>query len=126
MNEPQFGNKVRQLLNQGAQLDGKFAGRLRQARENALRRQLIARPAVGLAWADGLIGSFGGVTGFSFRLVLPMAVLVGGLLAINGWQQNQRVAEVEEIDALLLTDDLPLDAYLDKGFEAWLKKRSPL
>ena len=80
----------------------------------------------GLAWADGLIGSFGGYTGFSFRLVLPMAVLVGGLLAINGWQQNQRVAEVEEIDALLLTDDLPLDAYLDKGFEAWLKKRSPL
>ena len=53
-------------------------------------------------------------------------MLVGGLLAINGWQQTQRVAEVEEIDALLLTDDLPLDAFLDKGFEAWLKKRSPL
>jgi Protein of unknown function (DUF3619) len=126
MNEPQFGNKIRQILNQGTQLDSRLLGRLRLARESALKRQLVARPMLGLAWADSLIGSFGGITGFSFRLVLPMAVLVGGLLAINGWQQNQRVAEVEEIDALLLTDDLPLDAYLDKGFEAWLKKRSPL
>ena len=126
MNEPQFGNKIRQILNQGTQLDSRILNRLRLARESSLRQQLVARPGFGLAWADGLVGSFGGYTGFSFRLVLPMAVLVGGLLAINGWQQNQRVAEVEEIDALLLTDDLPLDAYLDKGFEAWLKKRSPL
>ncbi len=126
MNEPQFGNKIRQILNQGTQLESKTLNRLRLAREKALRLQLVAKPVAGLAWADGMIGSFGGLTGFSFRLVLPMAVLVGGLLAINGWQQKQRVAEVEEIDALLLTDDLPLDAFLDKGFEAWLKKRSPL
>lgn len=126
MNEPQFGNKIRQILNQGTQLESKTLSRLRLAREKALRQQLVAKPVAGLAWADGMIGSFGGLTGFSFRLVLPMAALVGGLLAINGWQQKQRVAEVEEIDALLLTDDLPLDAFLDKGFEAWLKKRSPL
>lgn len=126
MNEPQFGNKIRQVLNQGIRLDEKTLGRLRLARECALRRQLVERPVAGLAWAEGLVGSFGGFTGFSFRLVLPMAVLVGGLLAINGWQQTLRIAEAEEIDALLLTDELPLDAYLDKGFETWLKKRSPL
>ncbi len=126
MNEPQFGNKIRQVLNQGTQLDDKTLGRLRQAREKALRQQLIARPVPGLAWADGLAANFGGYTGFSLRVVLPMVVLVGGLLAINTWQQNMRVAEAVEIDALLLSDDLPLDAYLDKGFEAWLKKRSPL
>jgi hypothetical protein len=40
------------------------------------------------------------------------------------WQQTQRLAEIEEIDAELLTDDLPIDAYLDRGFEAWLKKRA--
>lgn len=126
MNEPQFGNKVRQILNEGTQLEGKTLSRLRLAREKALKQQLVAKPVPGLAWAEGLVGNFGGYTGFSLRLVLPMAVLVGGLVAINSWQQNLRVAEVEEIDALLLTDDLPLDAYLDKGFEAWLKKRSPL
>jgi hypothetical protein len=126
MNEPQFGNKVRQILNEGTQLDTNVLGRLRLAREQALRRQRVARPVRGLAWAQGLVGNFGGFTGFSFHFVLPMVVLVGGLVAINSWQQKLRVAEVEEIDALLLADDLPLDAYLDKGFEAWLKKRSPL
>ena len=33
-------------------------------------------------------------------------------------------AEVEQLDAELLTDDLPIDAYLDRGFEAWLKKKA--
>ena len=33
-------------------------------------------------------------------------------------------AEIEEIDAAVLTGDLPLDAYLDKGFDAWLKPSS--
>jgi hypothetical protein len=86
----------------------------------------VTKPVPGFAWADGVITGFGGPAGVSLRLLLPMVVLVGGLLAINSWQQNLRVAEVEEIDALLLADDLPLDAYLDKGFEAWLKKRAPL
>ena len=126
MNEPQFGNKVRKILTEGSRLDEKTLGRLQKARELALKHQRVGQPAGGLAWAGGVVGSFGGFAGVSFRLLLPLAVLVGGLLAINGWQQNLRVAEVEEIDALLLTDDLPLDAYLDKGFEAWLKKRSPL
>lgn len=126
MNEPQFGNKVRQVLNQGTHLDAKTLARLRQSREKALRRQLIARPVPGLAWADNVVGNFGGYGGFSLRVLLPMVVLVVGLVAIKSWQQNMRIAEVEEIDALLLADDLPLDAYLDKGFEAWLKKRSPL
>ena len=126
MNELQFGNKVRQILNQGTSLDQSTLQRLSAAREKALARQLISRPVTGLAWADNVVGSFGGFTGFSFRLILPLVVLIAGLAAINGWQQNLRVAEVEEIDALLLTDDLPLDAFLDKGFEAWLKKRTPL
>lgn len=123
MNEPHFANQVKQILNQG-DLEAGVLQRLKQSREHALKHQRVAKPIAGLAWADGLITDFGGFTGFSFRLVLPLAVLVGGLLTINTWQQNLRMAEVEELDALLLTDELPLDAYLDKGFEAWLKKRA--
>src|SRR4051794_29916721 len=118
MNELQFGNKVRQALNEGAQLPPSTLAKLRAAREQALRRQRSA-PAGGESWADGVLTSFGGYGGFSLRLVLPAVMLVAGLFAINNWQTNQRVAEVEEIDAMLLADDLPLDAYLDKGFEAW-------
>jgi hypothetical protein len=124
MNELQFGNKVRLLLDQGMRVDARVAERLRAARERALeRRKPEARPLPVLGWADNVVGRFGGVGGLSLRLLLPIALLVAGLAAIYNWQQEQRASDLEEIDAMLLTDDLPIDAYLDKGFEAWLKKK---
>ena len=131
MNELQFANKIRQALNQGMRLDAHISERLRAARERALERRRVPAGALrepALAWArstaDGVIGGFGGFGGFSLRLLLPTALLVAGLIAIYGWQQEQRAADIEEIDAQLLTDDLPIDAYLDRGFETWLKKVS--
>ena len=123
MNEPEFGNKVRHLLNQGRPLDASAAERLRAVRELALARQK-AEPASALAWAGGLVGRFGGLGGLSLRLLLPVALLGAALTAIYGWQQNQKVAEFADIDSQLLADDLPIDAYLDKGFDAWLKKHA--
>jgi hypothetical protein len=123
MNEHQFGNKLRQILNQGLRLDAGAAARLRAAREQALERQR-REPAIAFAWADNVLGRFDGWGGLSLRVLLPIAILVAGLAGIYTWQQNQRAAEVEEIDAQLLTDDLPIDAYLDRGFQNWLKKRS--
>ena len=123
MNELQFGNRVRQILNQGTRLEAHVAERLRAARERALeRRKLETEPA--LAWADNVLGRFGGFGGFALRCLLPMALAIAGVAGIYVWEHNQRVADVEEIDAMLLTDELPIDAYLDKGFEAWLKKRA--
>ncbi|MND08302.1 hypothetical protein D3C83_308320 [compost metagenome] len=55
--------------------------------------------------------------------MLPLATLVLALATVQYWQQDRRIAEIEEIDAQLLTDDLPIDAYLDRGFENWLKQR---
>jgi|SRR5882724_6761189 len=123
MNEAQFGNKIRQFLNQGLRLDSAIAERLRAAREQALARQR-PEPAPVLAWADNVLGGFGGWAGVSLRVILPFAILVAGVGGVYTWQQNQRAAEVEEIDAQLLTDDLPIDAYLDSGFQNWLKKTS--
>lgn len=122
MNEYQFGNKIRQLLNQAASVDAQTAERLRAARERALERQRTER-AHGLAWADNVVGNLGGLSGVSVRVVLPLAILVVGLVSINVWQQKQRTAEYVEIDTQLLSDDLPIDAYLDKDFEAWLNRR---
>lgn len=126
MNELRFGEKVRQALNQGTRVDADIAERLRAAREQALQHQKVARPEPVPAWAGNLLGSFGGMGGFSLRVLVPAAMLVAGLFALQAWQEKLIVAEVEEIDAQLLTDDLPLDALLDKGFETWLKKRSAL
>ena len=131
MNEIQFASKIRQALNEGSRLQGergaRIVERLRAARERALERRRSAHePAT--AWARGtegaVIGGFGGAGGFSLRLALAAALLVAGLVAIYSGQLDQRAAEVEELDALLLADDLPIDAYLDRGFETWLKKVS--
>jgi hypothetical protein len=123
MNEQQFGNKVRQILKQRPAPDPSIAERLRAARERALAHQRH-EPQTALEWAHQAIGGLGGWSGVSLRLVAPLAVLVIGLSAIYAWQQNQKVAEMEEIDAMLLTDDLPIDAYLDRGFQNFVKTRA--
>lgn len=123
MNEPQFGNRIRHLLNQGAPLDASISAKLRAARERALERQK-PEAAPGLVWAGGVLGRLGGFSGLSLRLIVPLIALAIGLAAVYTWEQNQRAAEVEELDAQVLTGELPIDAYLDRGFEAWLKKRA--
>ena len=131
MNEIKFTNKIRQALNEGSRLNGdagtRIADRLRAAREQALARRKLER-APALAWARstaaGVIGGFGGFGGFAVRLLLPIALLVAGLIAIYSAQQAQRAADIEELDAQLVTDGLPIDAYLDRGFETWLKNVS--
>lgn len=129
INEQQFGNRVRQALNQGARLEPRIVERLRLARERALERHRLAplgqrEAALELETlaAEDVLPRFGGVGGFSLRILLPTLLMVAGVVAVYTWQQEQRAAEVEELDAKLLTDDLPIDAYLDRGFEAWLKK----
>ena len=123
LNEPQFGNRIRHLLNQAAPLDASVTAKLRTAREAALARQK-PESAQGLAWAGGVLARVGGLRGLSLRFVMPVIVLAIGFAGVYTWEQRQRAAEVEELDALVLTGDLPIDAYLDRGFEAWLKKRA--
>lgn len=124
MNEQQLAYRIRHILNQGTDLDASTLGHLTAARESAVANQRATARRPVIAWADNVTGRLGDSGSLISRLVLPMAVLVLGLLAINVWQQSQRAQEVEEIDAAVLAGDLPLDAYLDKGFDAWLKRSS--
>ncbi|MEW5863644.1 MAG: DUF3619 family protein [Pseudomonadota bacterium] len=124
MNEISFGLKVKQALNEGTRLSPRASARLREARERALAAQKPERASEDLAVAANALARVGGLGGLSRRVLLPLAVAIAGLAAIYSWQQEQRAAELEEIDARLLADDLPLEAYLDKGFEAWLRKRT--
>jgi len=124
MNEQQIAYRIKQLLNRRLDLDAGTLARLKTARERALARQRIESPASVLAWAGSVMGRFGGPSSLIPRMLLPTMVLVFGLIAINQWRDSQVAAEIEEIDAAVLTGDLPLDAYLDKGFDAWLKRSS--
>ena len=57
----------------------------------------------------------------NFSWVAPLVVLVFGLIGIAQWQQESRINDIAELDAALLTDDVPPDAYADSGFMGFLK-----
>lgn len=59
------------------------------------------------------------------RLValIPLLALVAGLFAIQTLGDDHRARELAEIDAAILTDDLPPAAYTDPGFAQFLRAR---
>jgi len=120
MNELQFGNQIRQALNEGARLPAALRERLRASRERALARRRIASEVV---LAGGVLGRFGGPRGFSVAVLVPIVLLAIGLASLHSARQNLVAEKKVEIDTQLLSDELPIDAYLDKGFEKWLKKQ---
>jgi len=121
-NELQFAHRVRQLLNANARVDGPVAERLRAARHAALERRK-SESAAGAVLAGNVLRRVH-AGGLSLRVIVPVLALAVAFAVTYSWGQKQRAAEVEELDALLLSSDLPIDAYLDRGFEAWLKKRA--
>ena len=52
---------------------------------------------------------------------IAVGVLLALLLGSELWQEGGRVQDLEETDSALLSDDLPIDAYLDSDFARWLK-----
>jgi hypothetical protein len=124
MNEQEFGYRIKQSLNHGLSLDESRLERLRLAREAALSRHQVAEPVSWLSWAGEVAGSTGSPRFLVSRLILPTLVLALGLFVVNYWHQAQLAQENAEIDAEVLTGELPIDAYLDKGFDAWLRHSS--
>lgn len=101
--------------------------RLRAARTQALgRRKIALRQNVAHATVSvgGSTLAFGNdhLSGWGrLAAALPMLALVIGLIAITVIQNDKRANEIAEIDAALLTDDLPPAAYADPGFLQFLK-----
>jgi hypothetical protein len=56
---------------------------------------------------------------------LPLMALMFGLASIHVFQNEHRTNEIASLDAELLTDDLPPDAYTDPGFLIFLKSNPP-
>jgi Protein of unknown function (DUF3619) len=121
MNERKFGHQIKQQLDQALDLEPATLNRLKVAREQALARQRMTEPVFVLAWADTIVGRLSGNSG-SAGIALAGAALILALVGIQYWQQAPTVEEIEEIDAALLTSDLPINAYLDKSFDTWLKR----
>jgi hypothetical protein len=123
-----FGLQIAARLSDASDnLSHDISERLRAARVQALdKRQLAMTRTVNSMTALGGAAtlSFGnGNSGWLDRFAgaIPLLVLVLGLIAISTVQNDNRAAEIAEIDAAILTDDLPPAAYMDPGFTQFLK-----
>ena len=124
MNEKQFGFRIKQTLNLGLNLDEPTLERLKAARLTALLKHQATSPELVFATANNAGRIYGDAYSVAIRIVLPLIFLILGLYASNHWYQAQLQEEIIEIDTEVLTGDLPMDAYLDKGFDLWLKRSS--
>jgi hypothetical protein len=123
--QERFGRAVGRRLSAGtAELPYHVTERLRAARVQAVAKRRIEAVAPAVVTNGGSTGAltFGGFSLWrQIASVLPLVVLVGGLVVIHSVQNDQRATEVAEVDAQLLTDDLPPEAYADPGFVQFLK-----
>ncbi len=130
MNQDEFGLRVRQALNDGAErLDYRTVLRLEQARTRALGRlrrtgpATVRLPALQLAAAGGSPIDGGGPWGWlrGAGLIAPLIALAVGFVAISNWQEEREIKRLAALDFAVLLDDGPLDAYADQGFGVLLQ-----
>jgi hypothetical protein len=126
-----FAKKITTYLDQGvADLKAGTAYKLQLARTEALAR--LADPAraaeahVAVAGAVSGTGTMSGGRGMGGRgwLWLGIALIMAAGFGYQQWQAYQQLTDIEETDAAILSSELPIDAYLDRGFQNWLKRAS--
>lgn len=120
-----LGRRVAARLSEGTQqLPHEISERLRAARVRAVavRKLEVVAPLRGyaLAGAGRLVDEGLSLWG-RLASAVPMVVLAAGLVTIHVIQNDLRASELAEVDAALLTDDLPPEAYADAGFVRFLK-----
>jgi hypothetical protein len=127
MKEHEIAKKLTSYLDTGASaLKPGIAYRLQLARQKALAGAVEPRRAPGLALA-GPGGSFHERRHplADARIWIGVLLLVGGVLYFQYWQSMQQARDIEETDAAILSSELPIEAYLDRGFQNWLTHSEP-
>jgi hypothetical protein len=121
----QFGARIASRLDDAAQqLPHDVLERLRAARTQSIaHRRIAATVAAPALLAQGAAIALGGGFGFWGRAAswLPLVALAVGLLGIGNFQEQLRASEIAEVDAELLTGELPPTAFTDPGFTQYLK-----
>ncbi len=122
--------KVRHALNENLDvLPPEITNRLNSARSIALSRKKNDAPLLTFNMQSVVAGNIGTFMNRPFPwlgrigLALPLLAFIIGLVGIYEFEQQQHIFETAEIDAAVLSDELPLIAYLDHGFNAYLAQR---
>ncbi len=120
MNEKDFAEKVALSLDAGAgDLGAERLERLRAARARAMEAYREPVRVLGLVTVTG--PSLNAKYNFIQKplILLPLLALVAALFAVGQFQDSGN--DTSDVDAALLTGELPINAFLDKDFDAWLK-----
>jgi hypothetical protein len=124
-NESQFARKLTGHLDRGAaDMRAGTVYRLQQARAAALAGAARARTTgteLATAGAGGASGNRPAARGGAARWLGAVLLIAALGFGFQQWQSMQQVNEFEELDLHLLASDLPIDAYLDRGFQNWLR-----
>lgn len=125
--EARFGLHVTARLHAGsAELPHDIQERLRIARQNAIARAhhqaRVVQAPVHQQVGRGLLALGGPEDSWWVRLgtLAPLLLLVAGLLFLQEWQHIEQIDAAAQIDAELLLDDLPPEAYTDPAFTEYL------
>jgi hypothetical protein len=129
--QDRFGRTVAARLSAAtAELPYEVAERLRAARTQAVasRKRVASMRTAPAVFVSGGVATLSGDGPLSWwhrvGALVPLVAVVAGLVLINAVQNESRANEVAEVDAALLTDDLPPAAYADQGFIQFLKQTS--
>ena len=122
MNDPDFRRRLKQHLNLSLQgIDPSVTSRLHAARRKAIERQKVSVTGLSLAGAGRMIAEHL-IPERRTAIAMLLVILVAVGSAVLG--DLQHAADIEEVDSSLLADDLPIDAYLDRGFDTWLQNEA--
>jgi hypothetical protein len=116
MNDQEFGYRIRQALDEGAdRLDYTTVYRLEAARQAALASHRPRKPAPG-------VSEFGrGGWMRTLGLAAPVVMLIIGFIGIYEWQHQKQITDLANMDFAVLLDNMPIGAYADKSFTVLLQ-----
>ena len=128
-----FARKVTGYLDHGtASMRAGTAYRLQLARQQALARldpeRAQASELSGALAGAGTLSSGGSGRSIwaSGKLWLGVGLVAAAMFGYQGYEtwQSHQANELADTDLEILTSDLPIDAYVDRGFQNWLKTQA--
>jgi hypothetical protein len=122
MNEQDFGRAIAKKLNAGlADMPAEQVSKLNQGRNRAMAAYREPISILGLATVGGPSANskFGWLV--KPMILLPVAIIAIAIVSANIWQDELQNDQNDGIDAAILSQELPIQAFLDNDMETWIK-----
>ena len=124
MNEKDFGQKITRTLNWGlSRIEEDKLAKLRAGRGKAMEAYREPVTILGLVTVSGQTLD---VSNWMRKPLfwLPVLAIAAAIFAYSWNSADDIYDDVGELDAKILTGELPIDAFLDKDFASWVKESS--